>query len=128
IGLGVPRPTIKLVARDNDIRCVGSVDEDKDYTEALQQSAHGQKHWHEKLCGYIVKNRSPSCGMERVKVFDNGHPVNKGVGSYTGTMMANFPNLPVEEEGRLEDPVIRENFIQRVITYHRWRTLLDEGL
>jgi len=66
--------------------------------------------------------------MERVKVYDNGHPINMGEGIYTKRMMENFPNLPVEEEGRLEDPIIRENFVGRVIFYSQWRSLLEEGI
>lgn len=128
IGLGVPRKTIKLIKLKEDIRCVGSDDESQDYTQALSDSADQQSSWHSKLCGYVVKKSSPSCGMERVKVYDNGHPVNMGEGIYTKRMMENFPNLPVEEEGRLEDPVIRENFIGRVIFYSRWRLLLEDGL
>jgi len=128
IGLGIPRKTIKLISRENEIRCVSSTDESVDYTEQLTEVAKDKEQWHQGLCGYILKNRSPSCGMERVKVFDNGHPANKGVGIYALEMMRNAPDMPVEEEGRLEDPILRENFIKRVIVYHRWKVLLEEGL
>lgn len=128
IGLGVPRKTIKLIKMYDEIRCVGSDDESLDYTNALIEATDNKKNWHGSLCAYIVKNRSPSCGMERVKVFDNGHPINMGEGIYTKRLMENFPNLPIEEEGRLEDPVIRENFIGRVIFYARWKNLLEQGV
>lgn len=132
IGLGIPRPTLRLEIKDKDqtrqIRCVASKDSETDYTEALSTCAQQQKHWQQQLCGYVLKKASPSCGMERVKVFENGHPSNTGVGIYAKTLMENFPNLPVEEEGRLEDPVLRENFIHRVIVYHRWLTLLANGI
>lgn len=123
IGLGIPRPTIRLEKRENKIRCVSSQDSALDYTDALTQSANDQREWQKGISAYILKNRSPSCGMERVKVFENGHPSNTGVGIFAKQLMENFPNLPVEEEGRLEDPVIRENFVQRVIIYHRWQEL-----
>jgi uncharacterized protein YbgA (DUF1722 family)/uncharacterized protein YbbK (DUF523 family) len=128
IGLGIPREAIRLERQVNLIKCVSSKDSEKDYTAALTESANKQRDWHKDLCGYVVKRKSPSCGMERVKVFENGHPSNTGVGIYTKQLMENFPNLPVEEEGRLEDPVIRENFIQRVIIYKRWKDLCAEGL
>jgi len=132
IGLGIPRPTLRLEVKGElnarEIRCVASKDSETDYTDALSTCAQQQKHWQQHLCGYVLKKASPSCGMERVKVFENGHPSNTGVGIYAKTLMENFPNLPVEEEGRLEDPVLRENFIHRVIVYHRWLSLAEEGI
>ncbi len=123
IGLGIPRPTIRLIKQDDVIRCVSTKDPTLDYTEQLDQSAQEQKHWHQQLSGYIVKKDSPSCGMERVKVYSNDNPTKEGTGLYTQRLMANFPCLPVEEEGRLLDPVLRENFIKRVFIYHRWQAL-----
>ncbi|MGB0721030.1 MAG: YbgA family protein, partial [Gammaproteobacteria bacterium] len=72
---------------------------------------------------------SPSCGMERVKVYtDKGMPGGRGAGAYAQEIMAALPLLPVEEEGRLGDPVLRENFIQRVFVYDRWQRLIEAGL
>lgn len=128
IGLGIPRRPIRLIAKDGDVRCVSSVDESLDYTQALNDCAREQRPWQEELCGYILKKSSPSCGMERVKVYDGPAPRRDGVGIYAANLMSQFPNLPVEEEGRLGDPVLRENFIQRVYVMWRWRDLLREGL
>ncbi len=128
IGLGVPRKPIRLVNKEGAIRCVGVKDPQFDVTEKLVNSAVEQKQWHEKIYAYIVKKDSPSCGMERVKVYKNDVPERSGSGLYTKTLMQHFPNLPVEEEGRLGDAVLRENFIKRVFIYKRWHDMLDEGL
>lgn len=130
IGMGIPRPTIHLVKTDGGIRSVGIKDPDNDVTERLRAYADAQKHRHVGLCGYILKKDSPSCGMERVKVFSgiNQQPQREGVGIYAGQMLRNNPLLPVEEEGRLGDPGLRENFIQRVYVLYRWQQLLLEGL
>lgn len=128
IGLGTPRPTIHLVKLDNEIRCVGVKNPAVDVTERLRDHAEQQKHLHAQLCGYIFKKDSPSCGMERVKVYGGAQPHREGVGIYAETMMRNNPLLPVEEEGRLGDPGLRENFIQRVYIFYRWKSLLAEGL
>ena len=130
IGLGIPRETIRLVNVDDEIRCVGTKSADLDVTEKLYQSADDQKNWHAELSGYILKKDSPSCGMERVKLYkgiEKGQMAEKsGIGLYAKRLMENFPYLPVEEEGRLGDAKLRENFIQRVYIYARWR-LMEQG-
>ncbi|MCV5246968.1 2-thiouracil desulfurase family protein, partial [Escherichia coli] len=68
----------------------------------------------EQLCGYIVCAKSPTCGMERVKVYSKNNAVKEGVGLYTKTLMEKMPWLPIEEDGRLNDPVLKENFITRI--------------
>jgi uncharacterized protein YbgA (DUF1722 family)/uncharacterized protein YbbK (DUF523 family) len=128
IGMGTPRPTIQLVKMDNAIHSVGVKNPDCDVTEPLRAYANQQKSLQADLCGYILKKDSPSCGMERVKVYINGQPQKLGVGIYAEEMMRNNPLLPVEEEGRLGDPRLRENFIQRVYVLHRWQQLVAEGL
>ena len=128
IGLGVPRPAIQLVKVGNAIRCVGVKDPTLDVTSRLQDYAAQQKDSHAGLCGYILKSNSPSCGMERVKVYTGNQPHRNGFGIYAQEMMRNNPLLPVEEEGRLGDPGLRANFIQRVYVYYRWQQLLAEGL
>jgi uncharacterized protein YbgA (DUF1722 family) len=81
----------------------------------------------ENLCGFIFKSDSPSSGMEGVKVYgEKGMPVKKGVGIFAKIFMRHFPLLPVEEEGRLHDPKIRENFIERIFTLKRWREILTQ--
>lgn len=128
IGLGVPRPTLHLVKIDDAIHCVGIKNPDWDVTEALRNYAEQQKHLHADLCGYILKKSSPSCGMVRVKVYTNNQPHADGVGIYAEEMMRLNPLLPVEEEGRLGDPGLRENFIQRVYVLYRWKEMLLAGL
>jgi uncharacterized protein YbgA (DUF1722 family) len=79
----------------------------------------------EDLCGYIFKSGSPSSGMERVKVYDrNGVPAKAGVGIFARIFKEHFPLLPVEDEGRLHDPGLRENFIERIFALKRWRETL----
>ncbi|MBN2399045.1 MAG: DUF523 and DUF1722 domain-containing protein [Candidatus Aminicenantes bacterium] len=82
----------------------------------------------ESLCGFIFKSKSPSSGMERVKVYnDKGVAQKNGVGIFARALMARLPLLPVEEEGRLQDIQLRENFIVRIFVYRRWRELLAVG-
>ncbi len=128
IGLGVPRPAIHLLEKDGEVRCVDNKKPELDYTDQLKSYANQQGAAHDHLCGYILKKDSPSCGMERVKVHGDLMPVRKGVGVYAQQMMLNHPYLPVEEEGRLGDPKLRENFIQRVYVLNRWKNMLSKGL
>jgi uncharacterized protein YbgA (DUF1722 family)/uncharacterized protein YbbK (DUF523 family) len=128
IGMGAPRPSIQLVKTDEGTRSLGVKNSDLDVTDSLRDYAAQQKQTHESLCGYILKKDSPSCGMERVKVYVNGQPQKKGVGIYAEEMIRNNPLLPVEEEGRLGDPRLRENFIQRVYVLYRWKQLMFEGV
>jgi uncharacterized protein YbgA (DUF1722 family)/uncharacterized protein YbbK (DUF523 family) len=128
IGLGAPRPTIHLVKVNGEIRCIGVKNPEIDVTERLRDHAGQLTAQHTDLCGYILKKDSPSCGMERVKVYADNIPRREGVGIYAETMMRNNPLLPVEEEGRLGDAGLRENFIQRVYVLYRWKLMLAEGL
>jgi len=129
IGLGIPRKPIRLTRNaSKDVICVEIDDRSKDYTAKLRDCADEQKAWQSKLCGYILKKDSPSCGMERVKIWDEVMPIREGVGIYADQMMKNFPYLPVEEEGRLGDAVLRENFIQRVFVLRRWYRMEEEGI
>ncbi len=128
IGLGVPRETIRLVDAGGEIRAVGNKTAALDVTRPLIEIAHAQRDWHRDIFGYIVKKDSPSCGMERVKVYRKDQAQRDGAGLYTATMMDNFPTLPVEEEGRLGDPVLRESFVKRVYINKRWHDLVAAGL
>ena len=128
IGLGIPREAIRLIAVGEEVRCVGTKNPELDVTQALDDIADKQGAWQEQLCGYILKKDSPSCGMERVKVYSNGLPTRNGVGIYAKRLLQKYPSLPVEEEGRLQDARLRENFIQRVFIYARWQSMLCEGL
>ncbi len=79
---------------------------------------------HDELRGFIFKKNSPSSGLYRVKVYQNGMPAKNGSGLFAAALVRHFPLLPVEEEGRLNDPAIRENFLERVFSYHRWKSFL----
>lgn len=128
IGLGVPRQTIRLVDMAGSTEAIGNKNAELNVTQALIQISHDQKSWQQKVFGYIVKKDSPSCGMERVKVYHKDQPQRSGIGLYTETLMQNFPALPVEEEGRLGDPVLRESFVKRVFIYKRWHEMIETGL
>jgi uncharacterized protein YbgA (DUF1722 family)/uncharacterized protein YbbK (DUF523 family) len=127
-GLGVPRPPVRLQDTGQGIRCVGVKDQQLDVTGALQLASGRQSPWLKELCGYILKKDSPSCGMERVKVYSNDIAAKTGTGVFADYLQQNFPTLPVEEEGRLGDPQLRENFIQRVFVRQRWRQLFLQPL
>lgn len=124
IGLGVPREAIRLVLLEENVHCVGSKTPELDVTQQLMDSADKQRGWLQNLSGYILKKDSPSCGMERVRLYKDGMPDRSGIGIYAKKLMVNFPHLPVEEEGRLGDAILRENFIQRVFIYARWQKLI----
>ncbi|HKM38629.1 MAG TPA: DUF523 and DUF1722 domain-containing protein [Thiopseudomonas sp.] len=130
IGLGTPREPIRLVGNTQQPRAVGTVNPSMDVSAALTE--YGQRKAAEltDICGYILMQKSPSCGMQRVKVYqDSGHTAeHDGVGLFAAALMQAQPNLPVEEDGRLNDPVLRENFITRVFAYAQWRELLSSGL
>jgi uncharacterized protein YbgA (DUF1722 family)/uncharacterized protein YbbK (DUF523 family) len=130
IGLGIPRPTIRLQGDITRPRLVGSDDPTWDLTAKMERYAERQVAALSDLCGFILKKNSPSCGMERVKVFnENGsHAERKGIGVFARILMHRLPLLPVEEEGRLNDAVLRENFINRIYVMQRWRTLIDGGI
>jgi uncharacterized protein YbgA (DUF1722 family)/uncharacterized protein YbbK (DUF523 family) len=130
IGLGIPRPTIRLMGEPDHPRLVGTIDASFDVTEKMEGYAERQVGELGDLCGYILKKDSPSCGMERVKVFNTSgsHAERKGSGIFARILMQRLPLLPVEEEGRLNDAVLRENFINRVFVMQRWQKLLRQGL
>jgi uncharacterized protein YbgA (DUF1722 family)/uncharacterized protein YbbK (DUF523 family) len=127
LGLGVPRETLRLIKDDRGgVSMVGS-QSGTDHTSAMQAWSDRRIAGlsREDLSGYLLKKDSPSCGMERLKVYGAaGTPSRDGRGLYAASLMRCFPNLPVEEEGRLNDPRLRENFIERVFAYRRLRTFL----
>jgi len=123
IGLGTPRESLRLVGIAANPRLVAPKS-GSDYTEKMKQ--WGKKQLEElhalDLHGYILKKDSPSCGMERVRVYgESAMPQRNGRGLFAAALLERFPLLPVEEEGRLHDMPIRENFIERVFAYHRWK-------
>jgi len=134
-GMGTPRPPVQLV-RDGDasgVRIV-EVESGRDHTRAMQRYAARRVRELRglDLCGYILKKDSPSCGMTRVKVYEEkggparqgtprkqGMPRKQGRGLYASALIDAYPNLPCEDEGRLDDSKLRENFIERVFAYRR---------
>lgn len=128
-GLGVPRPTMRLKRTETGVRLLDSRDPDKDHTKSLLEWSDKALPGMDDLSGYVLKNASPSCGMERVKLYDhNDVPKKEATGIFAERLMQAYPNMPVEEEGRLNDSILRENFILRVYVYHRWLSLLKQGL
>jgi uncharacterized protein YbgA (DUF1722 family)/uncharacterized protein YbbK (DUF523 family) len=126
-GLGVPRESMRLEGDPESPRLVTNRTK-IDHTERMITWARKRVKELEKedLCGFIFKSRSPSSGMERVRVYnEKGVPENKGVGMFARIFMEHFPLLPVEEDGRLHDIKLRENFIERIFALKRWRDLLD---
>ena len=130
IGLGTPRPTIRLEGSTDHPRLV-EPKTGEDLTERMRGYSEGRVGELQTLDldGYVLKRASPSCGMERVRVWnDSGMPDKSGVGIFAEVLLDRWPNLPVEEEGRLNDPVLRENFVERLFCRHRWRSLVRAGL
>lgn len=129
-GLGVPRLTMHLKGDVQKPRLVTTKTRE-DHTERMVTWARKrlEELTAEDLCGFIFKKNSPSSGMARVKVFnEKGQPVKKGAGIFAGMFMNRFPLIPVEEDGRLNDPGLRENFIERIFALKRWRDTLAMGM
>jgi uncharacterized protein YbgA (DUF1722 family)/uncharacterized protein YbbK (DUF523 family) len=128
-GLGIPREAMRLVGEAEQPRLV-TIRSRKDFTNQMLNWAKRRVQELEKedLNGFIFKSDSPSSGMERVKVYDDkGMPVKKGIGLFARTLMEHFPLLPVEDEGRLHDPKLRENFIEAIFAFKRWRDMVSSG-
>lgn len=128
-GFGTPRETMNLVATPGKGIALMTTRSGKDVTAQLQRFADKKVAAlvDAGLSGYILKKDSPSCGMERVRVYSKpgAAPERSGRGLFAAALMARIPNLPVEEEGRLTDPRLRENFIERVFAYARVRALFQ---
>lgn len=130
IGLGVPREPIRLVGDPRNPRAVGTVNPELDVTDGLRAYGRRAAERLHDISGFILMQKSPSCGMERVKVYQgSGRPASGGGrGLFAAELMRARPDLPVEEDGRLNDPVLRENFITRVFVYSEWQRLQRTGL
>ena len=128
-GLPIPREAMRLVGDPSSPRLVTQKTA-IDHTEGMQKWA-AQKLRQlegENLCGFIFKSKSPSSGLLRVKVYSlSGMPSKTGAGIFAGAFVKQFPLIPVEEDGRLHDPNLRENFIERIFVFRRWRDFLTEG-
>lgn len=128
IGLGVPRPPIRLTGPTTAPRAVGRDDPALDVTVKLLAYGRTVARELDDISGYIFKSRSPSCGMAHVPVTGGRGRARGGRGLFAQAIMQARPLLPVEEDGRLGDPELRDNFIERVFVYHRWQTLEAAGL
>jgi uncharacterized protein YbgA (DUF1722 family)/uncharacterized protein YbbK (DUF523 family) len=128
VGMGVPRETLRLVRAGSDVRMI-TTRTNVDHTDAMRRWAVRRVRAleRERLSGYVLKKDSPSCGIERVKVYDEAGamPRRTGVGLFAAELTRAWPSLPIEEEGRLADPVLRENFIERIFAYDSLRTLFE---
>jgi uncharacterized protein YbgA (DUF1722 family)/uncharacterized protein YbbK (DUF523 family) len=128
-GFGTPREAMHLRRMNDQIRLV-TVKTDRDVTGPMERFVRRRLPAleSEALSGYVLKKNSPSCGLERVKVYDrNGIPPASGRGLFADALVTRFPLLPVEDEGRLNDPELRENFIERVFAHHRLRTFFGSN-
>lgn len=127
VGMGTPRETIRLEGNLEDPRLVApksGIDHTADMKRWSSERLDSLDAEH--LHGFILKRASPSCGAFRVKVYQpNGSPLTKGQGLFAAALMTHWPLLPVEEEGRLNDPRLRENFFERVFAWHRWREFVE---
>ena len=121
VGMGTPRPALRLVREGDEVR-MREIKSGRDHTRSMERYAarrvRGLRDL--ELCGYVLKKDSPSCGMTRVKIYgEKGMPSRDGRGLYASALMQAYPFLPVEDEGRLHDPRLRENFIERVFAFRR---------
>ena len=126
-GLSIPRESMRLVGDPESPRLVTNKTA-MDHTDRMNEWSNNRvaQLATMDLCGFIFKSKSPSSGMERVKVYDkNNVPKAIGVGLFARVFKETFPLLPVEEEGRLHDMVLRENFIESVFVYRRWRSVVE---
>ena len=129
-GLGIPREAMRLVGDPQHPRLV-TITSGKNHTGALKTMTTNRLEELKNLdlSGYVFKKGSPSCGIERVRIYnEHGVSSRKGVGLFAQAFIAQFPLIPVEEEGRLCDPTLRENFIDRVFCYRRWQDLVQSGV
>ncbi len=126
LGLGIPRPTIQLREFESEIRLVESKRPQHSLDKSMRAFCEARVEKLPELDGFVLKKDSPSCGMERVPVFSDrtGQRTRKGTGLFAQAIKAHYPNLPLEEEGRLNDDLLRENFMERVFAHNRWRKVM----
>jgi len=125
VGMGVPRESVRLEGAIEQPFMI-STKSGIDWTKRMNKysSVRVNKNDIKSLSGFILKKKSPSCGMERVKVYNKkGMPTHLGVGLFAKSLLEKYPSLPIEEEGRLQDAKLRENFIIRIFAYNRLQKL-----
>lgn len=129
VGMGTPREPVRLVDTGDGALRMRGVRSDTDHTDVMRSWAARriEEIADLGLHGYVFTKNSPSCGLFRVKVYpsDGGPAARNGRGLFADALTQRFPLLPVEEQGRLHDPRLRDNFIERVFVYQRWRGLLE---
>lgn len=128
-GLGTPREPMRLEGSPEAPRLV-TTQTRRDLTDRMVDwaSRRVRELENDSLCGFIFKSSSPSSGMEHVKVFDsNGMPRRVGTGIFASALMHHFPLIPAEDEAKLHDPAVRENFIERIFVMKRWREMIAKG-
>jgi uncharacterized protein YbgA (DUF1722 family)/uncharacterized protein YbbK (DUF523 family) len=129
VGMTIPRPSVKLVGDRAAPRMIDPKN-GTDYTDAMNTWSRAKAEYlsNLELHGYVLKKDSPSCGLHRVRVYpeQGGAPDKGGRGLFAAALADRFPQLPIEEEGRLHDPRLRENFIERIFAYERWIALLRD--
>jgi uncharacterized protein YbgA (DUF1722 family)/uncharacterized protein YbbK (DUF523 family) len=127
MGMGMPRPALQLRETNNETRLVFSKNPQQDLTADMEAFATQRISKLGVLDGYVFKKDSPSCGFERVPVTheSTGQKTRIGTGVFARKFMELNPLVPVEDEGRLYDDGIRENFLERVYCHYRWRTMLN---
>jgi uncharacterized protein YbgA (DUF1722 family)/uncharacterized protein YbbK (DUF523 family) len=126
-GMGSPREALRLTLRHTALRLV-TAKTGQDHTAGMRQYAAKrlEELAGERLCGFVLKKDSPTCGLERVRVYNpSGVPTRSGRGLFAAALAERFPLLPLEEEGRLNDPRLRENFVERIFAYDRLTRLFD---
>ena len=129
-GLPIPRNSLRLVGDPETPRLI-TLKTGEDETRRMENWMDTRLPQLEKedLCGFIFKNRSPSCGLYRLRVYGDDDKVRKvGTGIFAREFTRRFPRIPVEEEGRLQDPQLREHFIENIFSLQRWRSLISSGL
>lgn len=128
-GLSIPREAMRLVGRQGDCRLV-TVRTGVDHTDGMGAWAEGKLRYLATLglAGFVFKSKSPSSGLRGVKIYGTqGVPSGTGIGIFAKAFTQQFPLTPVEDDGRLHDPGLRENFVERLFVFHRWQNLISTG-
>jgi uncharacterized protein YbbK (DUF523 family)/uncharacterized protein YbgA (DUF1722 family) len=130
IGMGVPRPPIRLLQHGDGLRAVGVSDSSLDVTAALRGYGEQMAEEHSDFCGYIFKARSPSCGLGSATIVqdDSGTPAGLGTGLFAAEWQRRQPEIPIVEEDGLANPPMRDAFLEQVFVLHRWCRAMAHGI
>ena len=130
VGMGVPRETVALYGTLENPKMITKRSK-TDWTKKMNHYTKDRIHelTKENLCGYVFKSKSPSCGIGKVPIYSEfgSSRMRHGSGMFASSFVKVFPLVPVEDEGRLHDPVIRENFIVRIFCFHRLQLLVRKS-